>query len=167
LQFDIILVTVGIVVLFLTAGLTLLFNHFFKEIAGKVKERLKPDIRVKIESAVHTFDGGLNLHSVDLSISNTAERETRINNITIFDKLGRELRYVTRGHTSPVTEFGISGTETQRWFVFCRRESTGEFDSARLRLAIERKGKRTLWKSFESRSVPHEEFPTGEWFHFF
>ena len=114
MQLDIVLVTVTILVLFLTVGLTLLSTHFFKEIAGKIRERFKPELEVKVESAVHKVDGGLFLHSIDLSSSNTTERETRIDITTIFDKLGRELRYVTRGHTSPVTEFNIGRSETQR-----------------------------------------------------
>lgn len=141
----------------------MLFGYFFREIGGMIKERFKPEIQVTVKSAVHKFDAGLFLHSVYLNISNTTETEMRIDNITLFDKRKRELRYVTRGHTSAVTEFDIRGGETQSWSCFCHREPTGETDWVKLRLVIERTGRRTLRTKFESRLVLEGEFPTGEW----
>ena len=158
MQFDIISDPVA---LFLTVGLSILFGYFFREIGGKIKERFKPAIQVTVKSAVHKFDAGLFLHSIDLKLSNTTETEMRIDNITLFDKHKRELRYVTRGDTSAVTEFNIGGSETQDWSCFCHREPTGETDWVKLRLAIERTGKRTLRTKFESRLVREGEFPTG------
>ncbi len=51
------------VALFLTVGLSPLFGYFFREIAGKIKERFKPEIQVAVKSAVHKFDAGLFLHN--------------------------------------------------------------------------------------------------------
>ena len=136
----------------------MLFGYFFKEIAGWIKELFEPGIQVVVELSRYKFDRGKFLHRIDLRITNTSESETRIDNITIFDKRMREMQYVT-SKTSP-REFDIRGSETQSWFCFCHREPTGETNLVKLRLAIERSGKRKLWKIFESRFDSPEKFPS-------
>lgn len=166
MQIDIIVGLITVVVLFVTIGFSMLFSNFWRELGRRIRERIKSEIQVDVISAVHIQEAGLFVHCIDLELSKRSKEEMRIANMTIYDKLGREMPYVMRGHTYPATEFNIDGSETQRWRGFCHRESTGETDRVRIRLAIERIGKRTLWKSFESRTVPPREFPTGEWFFF-
>ena len=163
MQFDIVLIIGG---LFLTVGFTTLFVYFFKEIAGKIRKRFVNEVHVTVKSSVHMFDRGLFLHSIDLRLTNTTETDMRIDNLTIFDKRGRELQYVTRGPTSSTTEFDISGDETYSWSGFRHRNPTGETNRVKLKLTIESIGKRTISRNFESRLVPPERFPSGEFFFF-
>lgn len=163
MQFDANLIVVARLGLFLSIGFSLLFTDFWKGVFRRIREWVTPGIQIEVSLAVHKFDAGLFLHSIILNISNTTERETRIDNITIFDKRRRELRYITR--KSSLTELNIGDSETQHWYCFCHREPTGETDLVRLGLAIERTGKRTLWKIFESRLVSDGEFPAEDRFY--
>jgi hypothetical protein len=163
LQIDI--VAGDILVLFLTVGLSMLFGYFFKEIADWIKVQFRPEIHVQVELAVHKFDGGAFLHSMFLKFTNMSETETRIDNITMYDKSMRELNFDTH-NTSPLV-FNVRGGETQNWWCSCHRDGTGETGLVKLRLAIDRLGKRRLWKIFESRLVTDEEFPAQHPFRVF
>ncbi len=159
------IIALGIlVIMFVTIGLSRIFTDFWDNLLRRIKEWRNPEIQIKVERAVHKFDAGVFLYSTDLVFSNTTETETRIEDIKIFDKRKRELEFVTRGHTGPVTSFNIQGNDHQKWFIFCRQKQTGETTLVKLKACIYRTGKKKTCKKFESRLVSEGEFPTGEWF---
>ena len=165
MQIDIVFIGNVLVILFLTGAVTTLFAFIYKKFGGIVLERLKRfknEFQVDIVDCIHTDESGLFIHFLELNISNNKVSTMRIDNISLFDKQGRELNFITRGHTSPITEFEINGNETEPWRCFCQRQPTGESDQAKLKLVIEKRGKRTTKKNLVSTIVPKRKFPTGE-----
>lgn len=157
MQFDPYLIAVGFVVLFLTIGLSMVFTDIWKGVLRRIRERFVSGIQIEVELAVHEFDrGGLFSHYIGLNISNTSKRNMRIDNIKILDKRKRELK----SDTSSGTPLDIGPDNDGNWFCFCQRKPTRETDIVRLKMGIERLGKRTIWKSFESRFVSDREFPS-------
>lgn len=161
MQIDIILGLIILVVgMFLGVGLEMLSKNFWGELGRRIMERIKSEVQVDIISVVHTQEAGLFVHSIELEITKRSKEIVRITNMTIYDKLGRVMPLIMRGQTYPETEFEIYDTSVP-WSAFCHRQPTGESDLAKLTLAIEMIGKRTIWRKLKSTIVSAGEFPTG------
>lgn len=156
---------VGLFVLFVTGAAERVFGNIYDRIGMKVAEYrgLDDDFQISLKDCVHTEENGKYTYSLGMDISNNATMTVRVKNTTVRDSKGRELEYITRGHTSPVLEFEISGESTLFWSIFVRGEIPKK-EQVKLKVEFERVGLKTVNIEILSTIVSREKMHTGEWF---
>lgn len=128
----------------------------------EASEYLDDGFQVDLVDCVHIEESGALTHHIELNLSNKTVTTLRIDSISILDKKGNKMDFVSRGQTStPETKFEIRGNEEYPWNCFCISQPTLDTDLAELNLAIERRGKLEFKKNIESMLVPRREFPSG------
>ena len=132
------------------------------QLGREASEYLDDGFQVDLVDCVHIEESGSLIHHIELNLSNKTVTTLRIASISILDKEGNKMDFVSRGQTStPETKFEIRGNEEYPWSCFCISRSTLDTDLAELNLVIERRGKPEFKKNIESMLVPRREFPSG------
>lgn len=117
---------------------------------------------VDLVDCVHIKESGSLIHHIELNLLNKTVTTLRIDSISVLDKEGNKMDFVSRGQTSaPETKLEIRGNEEYPWNCFCISRPTLDTDLAELNLVIERRGKLEFKKNIESALVPRGEFPSG------
>lgn len=128
----------------------------------ETSEHSDDGFQVDLVDCVHIEESGSLIHHIELNLSNKTVTTLRIDSISILDKEGNKMDFVSRGQTStPETKFEIRGNEKYPWNCFCISRPTLDTNLAELYLMIERRGKLEFKKNIESMLVPRGEFPSG------
>jgi hypothetical protein len=132
------------------------------QLAKETSECLDDGFQVDLVDCVHIEESGSLIHHIELNLSNKTVTTLRIDSISILDKEGNKMDFVSRGQTSaPEAKFEIRGNEEYPWNCFCISQPTLDTDLAELNLVIQRRGKLEFKKNIESMLVPRREFPSG------
>ena len=90
----------------------------------------------------------------------------RIDDISLFDDMGRKLEFVSRGQSSstPTTKFELRGRKETPWHCFFKSFLDDEMEMKKLAIVIRRRGKQEFRKGITSILVSKSEFPSGIYF---
>jgi len=158
---------VGLLVLFVTGAAERVFGKIYDRIGMKVAEYrgLDDGFQISVKDCVHTEENGKYTYSIGMDITNNKTMTVRVKNATVRDSKGRELEYITRGHTGPVHQFEISGENTLFWSIFGQGEiPKKEKEQVKMKVEFERVGLKTVKIEILSTLVSREKMHTGEWF---
>jgi hypothetical protein len=158
---------VGLFVLFITGAAERVFGNIYDRIGMKVAEyrALDGDFQISLKDCVHTEENGKYTYSLGMDITNNTTMTVRVKNTAVRDSKGRELEYITMGHTGPVHQFEINGETTLFWSIFVRGEiPKKKKEQVKMKVEFERVGLRTVKIEILSTLVSSEKMHTGELF---
>jgi len=122
--------------------------------------------QVDIQDCIHIEENDIFVHHIDLKMSNNTTTTMRIDDISLFDDMGRKLEFVSRGQASatPRTKFELRGGEEIPWDCFFKFISEEEMETRELAIVIRRRGKQDFRKTITSMLVSKGKFPSGVYF---
>ena len=164
------LFVVGLIAIFVTGAAERIFGSIYDKIGSRISEYRghDDDFQIDVCDCVHTVEDGRYVYNLGMDITNESTETIRVSNITIKDEKGHILEYFNRGHTGAVTKFELYGGSNIHWAVFCRGEIIREKkEQTRVKVEIQRIGRKTTKIEIVSTLVSKQKFPSGEWFRFY
>jgi hypothetical protein len=110
---------------------------------------LQNDINVDVLSFVHEPHQDGWLHQIELRIHNKTDRTLRIDDISVYDELGRKMKLVSCDGFYPPLPFDLRDEE--KWLGCFTRGPTEKTEQIKLKLSVSVLDSNTLWRDAISK----------------